>query len=750
MTKSYFENSKPGDKIEVVVDREGQQKVLQYTIPEITLEQIVDARLNSQWFVPYIFWLAGTVSLLFLRPRSLMRFMLALFCYLTAAWLSASNFSSYNYMNGSLLLRSEIWLSVPVYLQLHWLFPSPLKRLPRWVWGLLYAFAAILAVVSWLQLVPPNLYLVGFLIAILGSLILLGMHLATQTNERRSLVGLAVAIGMALIPTVAILLLGIFKISYPYPGIIVLGLAALPGFYFFTLFRRQLTSSQVQQSNRLVRLYLITIIITLIFSLFLGILSQSPIIFQYITLLNQAALLIVLVVALVNFLPFLILPALADEHLTVSLGSSHLSFSANRTASAVFFILLETLGVLMLVALFQLLNFPGVSELSLVLAALVMGTGALLFYQPFKRFFERTVLGITLQPEALTKLYAGRITTSLEAAALQKLLIDEVMPSLLVRQFAQALLKDGKLELDFGLRTNPSMRPDASRLDKLCGTFLNEDTSPLPAWIRLALPLQSGSETHGYWLLGQRDPDDRYSEENISTLKALADQTALALVNIDQANNLRALYFADIDRNEVERLHLAAELHDDVLSQMSVLSQSLESSNIKAIRAYDESVVRIREIINGLRPAMLNFGLRPALETLADELNGRLPNGPKLKLEIPESSRRYDNRVELYLFRVAQQACSNAIQHAECKFIRITGILSDTAVDVTVSDDGKGFPTDEGIDLPALLVGKHFGLAGMYERAALIGAEFNIQSQPGEGVHVSLKWSASPAGTISR
>ena len=59
------------------------------TYLDITIQEI-NSRLNSQWFTPYIFWLAGTVSLLFLRPRGLLRFLMALFCYITATWLGAS------------------------------------------------------------------------------------------------------------------------------------------------------------------------------------------------------------------------------------------------------------------------------------------------------------------------------------------------------------------------------------------------------------------------------------------------------------------------------------------------------------------------------------------------------------------------------------------------------------------------------------------------------------------------------------
>lgn len=63
-------------------------------------------------------------------------------------------------------------------------------------------------------------------------------------------------------------------------------------------------------------------------------------------------------------------------------------------------------------------------------------------------------------------------------------------------------------------------------------------------------------------------------------------------------------------------------------------------------------------------------------------------------------------------------------------------------MELHISDDGKDIPAGQQIDLPALLMEKHFGLARMYERAALIGEELKIQSQPGNGTRVSLEWKA--------
>ena len=723
----------------MVVERKGQLKTFLYTIPPVSMEEIMDARFNSQWFTPFIFWLAGTAALLFLRPRNLQRRLLALFCYLTATWLAASDLSNFNYMNGSLVLRSAVWLSLPVYLQLHWVFPSPLKRLPGWTWGLLYAFAVIMAAAAWRQMTPPSLYLAGFLAAILGSLGLLGVHLATQPAERRALAGLAPALGMVLMPVVAIAVIGILKIDYSYAGIVVLGLAALPGFYFFTLYRRQLTAAKNRQAERLARIYVGVILGGLLFSVGFALLALSPVVSRNIKFFNSAALVILAVIAMVNFLPFLVLPALAEDEITLGSGKG-LHFSANRAASGVMFMLLEAQGVLILAALFQLLHIPGINEPGLGLAAVAMGPITLLFYPGFKRFFERRVLGISLAPEMLAKTFAGRITTSLEAEALQKLLVEEVLPSLLVRQFAQVVLEDGKLRLDFGLRSEGEALPAAGQLPGACGYALEAQSSHLPGWIRVVLALQTGGQTQGYWLLGRRDPDDRYNTDEIATLQTLADQTALARVNIQQAGQLQALYFADIERTEGERLHLAAELHDDVLNQMAVISHSLNGATPAALEAYDQAVGHIREIVNGLRPPLLNYGLSTALESLADELNERHPGGPQVSMALAPSKLRYESRVELYLFRVVQQACSNAIQHAQCQTIRISGSLSEAAAALLVRDDGKGFPAGQGIDLPSLLAGQHFGLAGMFERAALIGAQLEIQSEAGQGCEVSLRW----------
>jgi two-component system sensor histidine kinase DegS len=101
---------------------------------------------------------------------------------------------------------------------------------------------------------------------------------------------------------------------------------------------------------------------------------------------------------------------------------------------------------------------------------------------------------------------------------------------------------------------------------------------------------------------------------------------------------------------------------------------------------------------------------------------------------------RYPPEVELHLFRIVQQACQNAIQHAEAGLICIHGQFEPDKVELLVGDDGKGFTMGEDSRLSWLLANHHYGLATMHERAALIGACIQISSSPGQGTQIRVVW----------
>ncbi len=383
----------------------------------------------------------------------------------------------------------------------------------------------------------------------------------------------------------------------------------------------------------------------------------------------------------------------------------------------------------------------------------VLAAGAALFAFPrFQRFVERRWLGIPRAPVRLLETYARRVVTTLDVPGLVQLLTDKVLPSLLVRQFAFLSLDDDNrstLLCAWGVKAEqvPGDR-EAPALLARAGTYhppdLADEAPEALAWIRLVLSLRLGGRPIGLWLLGRRDPDDFYSQAEIPTFQALADQTAIALSHIQQAERLRAVYQADIDRHEAERTRLARELHDDVLGQLAMLAMVAGEHTLapRFHEAYQTLTGRLRQTITGLRPAMLDYGLRPALCQLADELAERTDDQVSVLVEAPEGDARYPAHVEQHLYRIVQQACENALKHGRPQTIRIYGQLEDGQVDLTVEDDGVGFPISVQPDLARLLAHKHFGLVGMYERAALIRAAIQLDSSPGRGTRVRVAWNA--------
>ena len=92
-------------------------------------------------------------------------------------------------------------------------------------------------------------------------------------------------------------------------------------------------------------------------------------------------------------------------------------------------------------------------------------------------------------------------------------------------------------------------------------------------WIRVIIPLIFDKSVIGIWLLGQRDPSDVYESYEIDLLRALAQQTTIALIHTRKSQRLRNLYKANIDRDEEERARLARNLHDDTLNDLALLQR---------------------------------------------------------------------------------------------------------------------------------------------------------------------------------
>ncbi|HLF28949.1 MAG TPA: ATP-binding protein [Anaerolineae bacterium] len=674
---ALFEGVKPGDEVPLAIERDGQMLTIPWVFPGPTLNELLQ-RLNSQWFLAYFFWLAGTLVLLSVRPKEVRRRLLIAFYYLTALWLiTGSGAASAHVWQTALVLQSAVWLSLPVYWHLHWSIPEPLRHLSKRVGWVLYGIAAILAVAPWLGLIPPRLYQYGLLLAVVGAMVLLLLHFFLRPAQRRDIRLLVFLAVLAAAPSIAVNMAQLGDVALPFyaAGASLLALPLLPIGYFYAAYRRRLGGMELHR-NRLLALYLF----------FVGL---------------GTALIVLYAVA-----------------------SIWLNFSGN-------------------------VLFVGVA------ASLLTGLITILGYMPFQRFVEHRLLGVPSAPAHLLETYAARIATRLDRPGLVNLLRDEILPGLLVRQSAllhlgetqrmTALYRRGVGDADL-----PSDN-DISALLAEAGQYryrLQAEDSHRPqpcAWVRLALPLRLGDRLIGLWLLGSRDPDDEYAQPEIAVLQALADQTAIALAHIVQSELLRVAYKADVDRMEAERASLARELHDHVLGDLAALKGNAELRSLSAdfLEIYNRVTTSLRQTITGLRPTMLNYGLPAALNSLVDALADRTQPLLAIELRVPETNVRYAADLEQHLYRIVQQACENALLHAQARRLTIHGHLEQDRIDLTVEDEGVGFETGERLDLAGLIARQHFGLAGMYERATLIQAKLRVDSTPGRGTRIGITWSSS-------
>ncbi|MEN9563425.1 MAG: hypothetical protein RIR73_1669 [Chloroflexota bacterium] len=379
-------------------------------------------------------------------------------------------------------------------------------------------------------------------------------------------------------------------------------------------------------------------------------------------------------------------------------------------------------------------------------AFIVMGSAfiaclvTIAFLPRFQIFVDQRLFGITLPYQNLPEIYSGRIATCENLPSLLTLLEDEVFPSLLVRQYA--FLQVSEKRLNVLLTKNlPNDLFDLDFISQNTGRYL-PSLSPQDGWLRLILPLKVGDATLGFWLLGKRDPDDLYPQVEIPILQSLANQTAIALSNILTNEKLLKLYQSDIQRVELERQNLAHELHDSVLNQLALLHNSLNENTLPLgfLSAYEELKRRLREIVSNLRPPMLTYGLTLAITELAENLIERSAGSLKVTVNLQTTEERLPESIEAHLYRIVQEACENVLRHAQASQITISGSLSPTQAELCIEDNGKGLKAETQFELNQLLAQNHFGLAGMQERAHLIGASIEFKSQPQVGTQVKVLW----------
>ena len=191
---------------------------------------------------------------------------------------------------------------------------------------------------------------------------------------------------------------------------------------------------------------------------------------------------------------------------------------------------------------------------------------------------------------------------------------------------------------------------------------------------------------------------------------------------------------------EAERARIAADVHDDALQDLTMLVRRLDAAGDTAnAQAAREIAERLRAIVGDLRlPVLDDLGVGPSLEWLCDRLDS--PAG-SITLDRLQAESRQPADVELAVFRIAQEALSNALRHGKPPII-VRYVTGSDWVELEIDDSGSGVPA--GAAEIAEQTG-HMGLMNMAQRAEAIGGSLKIGRRPGGGTRVALVWEKAGA-----
>ena len=203
---------------------------------------------------------------------------------------------------------------------------------------------------------------------------------------------------------------------------------------------------------------------------------------------------------------------------------------------------------------------------------------------------------------------------------------------------------------------------------------------------------------------------------------------------------------------ELERLHLAQELHDNPMQVLYSANYRLEELRQKTDPEMAEALKEVKDTIQGvlqdlramskeLRPPTISsFGLENAIRSHAYDVQEKHPH-LQIHLSLAHDQQSLPDNVRLALFRVLQQALANVVRHADATEVRIHFSFDAEEAHLEISDNGKGFAVPANwIDFVRQ---EHYGLAGSAERVSALGGVFKVQSKPGNSttVRVTIPWS---------
>lgn len=217
-----------------------------------------------------------------------------------------------------------------------------------------------------------------------------------------------------------------------------------------------------------------------------------------------------------------------------------------------------------------------------------------------------------------------------------------------------------------------------------------------------------------------------------------------ALKLADSRRKLRALAAHQEEILELERKHIAREIHDELGQLLTALKMDISLARLRFGENRDlsgmldgmhslteKSINVVRQVASNLRPAVLDHGLVSAIEWLVADFSKRW--SIRCKLDIGNSEVALGELQSTAVFRVIQESLTNVARHAKASEVLISKTRNDQQLEFVVKDNGRGF------DTVAVSKARGFGLFGMRERMLNLGGSLRIDSALGKGTSVTIR-----------
>jgi signal transduction histidine kinase len=202
-----------------------------------------------------------------------------------------------------------------------------------------------------------------------------------------------------------------------------------------------------------------------------------------------------------------------------------------------------------------------------------------------------------------------------------------------------------------------------------------------------------------------------------------------------------------IEAQEDERRRIARELHDQIGQVLTAVKMNLHTvqqvCNSPETRSYvndnieavDQALRLVRDLSVDLRPPVLDdLGLATALRWYVDRYTSRTGLKVDVVIELPDENERFSRELETACFRIAQEALTNVVRHANASQVLVQLSKECNVLLLTIKDDGVGFDLESVRHREPR--GATLGLCSMHERAHAAGGTIEIDSKMSQGTEL--------------